>query len=369
MDSATCAIATAWFSSLLTSHIATVIPLLAIPRKDLSLRPELLHLFSITGIDAEDICTLEDITNIDVDKTNLFLVDHNRPRGVIATFYDFERHPERKKLVEGIIDHHVNEEFFKNRYQENSVMGGGFKRFDIRPTGSCASLVTQWMMGLPSEQSFSPIADHGPDLLKKNTAETKGVAQLLMSAILIDTSNFTNKVRPHDSVASHFLAQYLPELVLQNYYEAMKAAKTSIGGMSLHDLLRRDYKEFDTKVGRLGMSTVLRSISFLQSHFEDFERIIKQYREEQSLEVFIVLTISGDGAEFKKGGMIVTEKYASVIQKFKKEGGEKYGIVKDEEGGRGMYNSFAFEMRDLSASRKQIAPLVMGIMDSAERED
>jgi hypothetical protein len=29
-----------------------------------------------------------------------------------------------------------------------------------------------------------------------------------------------------------------------------------------------------------------------------------------------------------------------------------------------MYNCFAFEMGDLSASRKQISPLVMEIMDS-----
>src|SRR5436305_9968272 len=35
LDSATCAIATAYFSSLLQSHIATYIPLLPIPRQDL----------------------------------------------------------------------------------------------------------------------------------------------------------------------------------------------------------------------------------------------------------------------------------------------------------------------------------------------
>ena len=51
------------------------------------------------------------------------------------------------------------------------------------------------------------------------------------------------------------------------------------------------------------------------------------------------------------------------------QGGEKYGIKRDKEGGRGMYNCFAFEMGDLSASRKQISPLVMEIMDSIERED
>jgi len=139
--------------------------------------------------------------------------------------------------------------------------------------------------------------------------------------------------------------------------------------MSLHDLLRRDYKEFDTKIGKLGMSTITRPISFLQSQFENFEKTVKQYREERSLEVFVVLTVSGEGAEFRRGGMMVTDKYASVIEAFKVQGGEKYGIKRDKEGGRGMYNCFAFEMRDLSASRKQIAPLVMGIMDSIERED
>ena len=64
---------------------------------------------------------------------------------------------------------------------------------------------------------------------------------------------------------------------------------------------------------------------------------------------------------------MVTEKYASVIDEFKRLGGEKYAVKKDEVG-RVMHNCFVFEVADLSASRKQIAPLVMGIMEKVERE-
>lgn len=242
------------------------------------------------------------------------------------------------------------------------------RRYDIRATGSCASLVTQYIMGHPSAQSFSPNPEPTNTLLQENIPEIRVVAQLLISAILIDTSNLTNKVTPEDTLAVQFLSQYLPELSLENFFSVMKAAKDSIVGMSLIDLLRRDYKEFDTKIGKLGMSTILRSIPFLQSHFPDFEKTIKQYRQERCLEVFVVLTVSGEGDEFRRGGMMVTEKYSSVIEEFKRRGREKYDVKKDGEG-REMYNCFMFEVGDLSASRKQIAPLVTGIMDKVERED
>ena len=241
-------------------------------------------------------------------------------------------------------------------------------RHDIRTTGSCASLVTQYIMGLPSAQSLSPTPETTKPTSPENTPEIRVVAQLLISAILIDTSNLTNKVTSEDTLAVQFLSQYLPELSLENYFSAMKAAKDSIGGMSLVDLLRRDYKEFDTRIGKLGMSTILRSIPFLQSHFPDFEKTVKEYRQEHSLEVFVVLTVWGEGDEFRRGGMMVTEKYSSVIEEFKRRGREKYDVKKDGEG-RGMYNCFVFEVGDLSASRKQIAPLVMGIMERVERED
>lgn len=244
-------------------------------------------------------------------------------------------------------------------------------RYDIRPTGSCASLVTQYIMGLPSStREDSPKTENiSRQLWQENPLELRGVAQLLISAILIDTSNLTNKkVTPEDTLAAQLLSKFLPNLILENYFSAMKAAKDSIGGMSLHDLLRRDYKEFDTKIGKLGMSTISRGIPFLQSHFPEFEKMVKLYRQERALEVLVVLTVSGEGDEFQRGGMMLTEDYSSVIQEFKRRGGETYDIRKDEEG-RGMYNCFVFRVGDLSASRKQIAPLVMEIMEKVERED
>src|SRR5947207_2575651 len=97
-------------------------------------------MFEQTGIDADDVCTLDDISTIDPGRTRFFLVDHNVPRGTLAEIYDFENHPARKDLVEGIIDHHENEKYFHDNRQN-------LKRYDIQNSGSCSSLVTKWIMG------------------------------------------------------------------------------------------------------------------------------------------------------------------------------------------------------------------------------
>jgi exopolyphosphatase len=335
------------------------VPILAIPRAELSLRPELLHLFEQTGINSEDVCTLEDISALDPSQTGLFLVDHNFPRGKVGELFNFKNHPERKEGVEGIIDHHVDEQQF-------SLVSTKMKRYDIRTSGSCASLVTQWIMGNRSAQEFSPNATDGPTLLRENIAETRGIAQLLLSAILIDTSNLSSKVTPVDPIACHFLAEFLPELVMDQFYRDMKTAKISIEGMSFTDLLRRDYKEYDTPSGKLGMSTIIRPVAFLHSHYGDmFEREISEFVTEQKLKVHITMTVAGEGSGFKRGGMVITDD-KQLLEEIKSKGSETYDFL--EVGDiAGCFEDTAlicwvYNQGDLSASRKQVAPMVIEVM-------
>ena len=316
-------------------------------------------MFKRTGIDPKDVCTLEDISTIDPSRTGLFLVDHNVLRGAIDEIFDFAHHPERKELLEGIIDHHNPEDMF-------AQIAPQMKRYDIQPSGSCASLVTNWIMGKSSPYEFSPSVENGDRIFENETGANGEIAQLLLSAILIDTANLTVKVTPNDPPAVEFLSRFVPDLNLQSFYSEIQSVKTSIEGMSLEDLLRRDYKEYDTSLGKLGISLVLRDISYLRENFSSFDKEVHSYGKDRKLKVHIIMTVSGQGKEFHRGGLVITDD-PNVMQAIKEQGEEKYGF-KDAE----VFGVFAdteegllgwvYVQNDLAASRKQIAPMVREIM-------
>lgn len=317
-------------------------------------------MFEQTGIDANDVCTLDDISTIDPARTGLFLVDHNVLRGKLAELYNFDNHPERKELVEGIIDHHEDENYF-SEFEEN------MKQYDIQNSGSCSSLVTKWIMGEHLLRNSSSNKINGAQLLRENPSEAHDIAQLLLSAILIDNANLTQKVTSHDPTACNSLAEFIPEINFSTFYNQIQSVKGSIDGMTLQDLLRRDYKEYDTPTGKLGMSTINRTISFLHSHFPTFEKEFKTFVSERNLMTHITMTVSGQGDEFRRGGMVLSRK-EDVLKPFERKGKEKYGIhgveipeeIEDIKDG---WKVWVYEQDDISASRKQIAPLILEIME------
>jgi exopolyphosphatase len=361
LDSATSAIATAYFLSLQTRHIGVYVPLLAIPRADIRLRPELVKLFAETGIDVDDICTLEDISTIDPDRTGLFLVDHNVPSGKVAQIFDLENHPDRRDNLEGIIDHHLDEKEFID-------LRSKIKRYDIQDAGSCGSLVTLYITDCETDH---PAQCAVPQKLADNPAEARGVAQLLLAAILIDTTNLTRKLTPHDPVACQYLAGFVPELVLSSFHEDLLTAKLSIEGMTFPDLLRRDYKEFKTPLGMLGMSTITRAITCLHTMFPELEKDLGGYIRQQGLKVHVTLSVRGGRGGFKRGGMVVTD-YAPIVDTFKDMGSERYGIHEVQiegidKNGAGL-NWWVFEQGSMNATRKQIAPLMREVMEEVNKK-
>jgi len=164
---------------------------------------------------------------------------------------------------------------------------------------------------------------------------------------------------------------FVPHLGLDSFYAEMREAKVSIQGMSCAELLRRDYKEFDTLIGKLGMSTVTCSVySLIEKGSRDFGVAVREYIKQQNLTVFIVMGVSGEGESFKRDGMIVTSN-RDVMNAFQERAWEKYacrsreGISDDvlRDAMEGYYCWF-FEQGDTSASRKQIAPLIRDVMHS-----
>jgi len=171
LDSVACAICYALFVHT-TRGDKTCVPYLNIPREELPLRQEVLHVLSRAGIDPAVLLFKDDLdlqrlvtAKSDADKhakanLTLTLVDHNR---LASTQEDLAPY------VIGIIDHHADEKLYAATTTALRV---------IQPVGSASTLVAQ------------RIHMEAPALLKR-----ADVATLLLAAILLDTGNMDPALR------------------------------------------------------------------------------------------------------------------------------------------------------------------------------
>jgi exopolyphosphatase len=158
--------------------------------------------------------------------------------------------------VRGCIDHHE---------EENSVpKETGDEPRIVRKSGSCASLVVEYC-----RQAWDDLAAESAssEEVKKWDAE---IARLALAPMLIDTTNFTVETRTTDS--DRDAAAYLRARISaveegfnqDGYFDEITKAKVNTGGLSLKDILRKDYKQWnDGEKVNLGVSCVVKDLEFM----------------------------------------------------------------------------------------------------------
>jgi len=208
---------------------------------DLYLRPENVYAIASAKVDPASLLCIDDLPHARLATmgASFALVDHNK---LLPIFGDAG--------VTAIIDHHVDEGFAASATPRV-----------IKPSGSCASLV----------------AGHFAGLLPDGTAVPRGLSDLLLSSILIDTGlkpspdgkataddlNAAAWLLPHSSLATATTAgtEVLPNMLptdpaLKSLISLLSAKKLDVTDLSGRDLLRRDYKEYQQGPWRYGLSTV-----------------------------------------------------------------------------------------------------------------
>ncbi len=204
-----------------------VVPVINCPRGDFALRTEAVYLFATLGV---DVGALLFIDEIDLEalhgagRLRLTLVDHN----ILSA--DQEKYAD---AVDAIIDHHPD--------------GGLYGQADprrIEPVGSAATLVAEAMLR------------DRPELIEA------GPATLLLGTILLDTVNL-DPAAERVTAKDEAIAARLAEVAASNaddLFATLEAEKFNVSALGTGDLLRKDYKAWDTPSGTYGMSTVLTSI-------------------------------------------------------------------------------------------------------------
>ncbi|KAK6498709.1 Exopolyphosphatase [Arthrobotrys musiformis] len=322
------------------------IPLLSIPRNEVSLRPEHAKLASHLSFSLSDIPTLSDLpANLNPQKTSITLVDHNVLQPPLA--------PTFSKSISAIIDHHHDENLYT-----------GVSPRTITTSGSCASLITNhFRTHYPTHWQNLPDSIHSE------------IARLALAPILIDTANLKaqSKVTPVDIVQVTELLERVGEGFDSNkFYEEIQAAKGDITGLSIDGLLRKDYKQWKEKNGVvLGVSAINRSLSWVVQKaggIEAFAGELETYAKDRGLDIAIVMT-TDNSKGFRRDLLIwgANERTRGFAQSFEDSANEKFRLErwpKEEDEvtvNAEIEGMKAWTQASLDLSRKQVAPVLRDI--------
>jgi exopolyphosphatase len=357
LDSLCSAIVLAYLRTYAPKSSDFYIPLSNLPRADLSLRPELLPVLSHAGLKLEDLITLSDLpptskrsAQLPPEKTSWVLVDHNALQGDLGRTYG--------RRIIGCIDHHDEEEKVPRDCEPRI----------IRKSGSCSSLIIEHY-----REAWNSLAKSSTS--KETMAWDAELAKLALAPVLIDTTNLTaeSKTTPTDTEAVRYLtanitAEQGSECRPEDYFKEISEAKEDIGGLSVYDILRKDYKQWTEKGSlNLGVSSVVKDIQFLiekSGSVEKFFDVHKGFAAERELALFSIMTTSTPEGVFKRELLLwaTNEKAVGAAKKFEENAKKQLGLVTGADGAHdfvdeNQWRRYWWQER-VEHSRKQVAPLL-----------
>lgn len=310
MDSVVSAIAYSFWA--FHQHGKQIIPLINIPRDDLPLRRDIVHLLKSIDVDLSHLVFIEDVK--ERDDYQFILVDHNVPRG--------ELKDQIARSVIGIVDHH------KDEFQFESVDP---RRVEI--CGSCSSLVHM-------------IFKQTIEKLDLDLSEKK----FMLAPLALDTNGLTQRVELKDRQSFDLFK--LDQHSFDDFTKEMKLAKDNIEGMSCYDLLRKDYKQWTTDERKeLGVSSSTANLMYLSS-LDGFEDDVSRWAQLNRLKELVIMSSFEQDGEFQRQ-IGFQESTAFDLGELT----EELNLVhlKDIKGFK------IYQQRNIKASRKQVAPLLLSL--------
>lgn len=300
------------------------------------------------GLGPGDLLTLCELPDaLPAEDTRWLLVDHNALTGPLRRFAG---------RVAGCVDHHVDE----------GVLAAGAAPRVVEPCGSCMSLVVDECR--PAWDALSAEDPRGDDDL----------VRLALAPILLDTVNLTaaHKVEDKDTRAVRYLEAKIrdPGLTPAAYFADISAVKEDISGLCFRDVLRKDYKEWHDAGLALGVSAVVQGFPYLLRKAAgtplSFPGHVAAWAAERRLDVAAVMTASTPpGGEFQRHllvwgrgarGRAAAASFAETARgPLRLEAWRGDGLG-DEGDAR-----FAWRQGELTASRKQVAPMLREAIKTA----
>lgn len=369
LDSITCALVYGYIQSSKVESKRTgklYIPVTNLSASDLALRPELTTLLKHADIKPSELITLDDLGSqpLPPEKTDWTLVDHNGLQGKLGELY--------RGRVHGVIDHHDDEQLAPKDATPRV----------IAKCASCSSLVMNhlrdaWQdLGSMVSTTIGSAQEDGrlvDDFPYASTWDAQ-VAKLALGAILIDSINMKaeHKITDHDKKAVRFLEakinishKYGKDYDRDRFFNEINDAKSNIDDLSIRDILRKDYKQWQEGDLTLGISSVVQSVQYLKKRDEDLSAVVKQWAQERSLNLFAIMTAHNGNDGFHREILLYAfdNKGKAAAERFVQNGGEELQL-KDagNNSNSSQCTTFAnehfWDQHNLEASRKRVGPLL-----------
>lgn len=358
------------------------VPLLNIPKKDISLRPELLALLPNANLESAHLITLDDLPafsslreSLPPQNTRWILVDHNALQGTLGRLYSSQ--------VVGAIDHHADE--------RKVPQDTGPEPRVVETSGSCTSLVVNYCHSLwDTLSSASSTSSSAVNAQSDSVTEDSGMtalwdaqlAYLALASVLIDTNNLLdeNKVTEHDMKAATYLeakinacAKTSTGFSREGFFEMVSQAKRDLDGVELEGVFRKDYKQWSEGDRVLGVASVVKDLGYLcgkTGNASSFAALIEEARafaDERGLDVFAVMTaFQADDGSFSRELLVLgtSKEGSAVVKKFAETTSEKLKLESVEEKDDDEQRLCVWRQKEVAASRKQVAPLLREAMKS-----
>lgn len=261
------------------------IPILNIPKKELKLRKDAVHLyqqidkslidnfFFLDTIPLNKILSFTSSTSCNSDdkkeneckaslKLNVHLVDHNNLSIIL--------NPEIGEFVNFIIDHHKDE----GNYTKVCNDKNGNRIIDI--AGSNVSIIINYILSLNKDFDFSKIeSEFGP---------------LITSVILLDTGGFNKDLGK--TTDSDIKVYKLFEKYSVLSFEKLLALRNNVDGFDFADLLMKDFKVFQENEVIFGIPGFGDSINnWHKIENDELFKKIHSFQIEKQLHIIPLMTI------------------------------------------------------------------------------
>lgn len=367
LDSVTSALLYAYLHASTLPPSQLPVPVLNIPRADLHLRPELLHLLPHANIEPHHLLTADDLPTLPnstpdhprypfAPHVSAILTDHNAPAGPLAPLAHH---------ITAVIDHHAD---------EHTVPASARPRL-IQPAASCTSLVLThlqpaWDALTTSATTITPTAQSDttptPDALPVRRTWNAQLAKLALASILTDSANLTNpsKTTPADRTAARYLTATIaaadPTFAPDPFYRALSAAKADVSHLPVRDLLRKDLKRW----GALAIASMPADVAGLARHAATADgttlpAVLAAFRRANGLDDVVLMTayMDADGAFAREIAVL-----GPLAARVEAEAGKALGL----EAWRGdaeLGEVRVWRQADVAMSRKQVAPLLREMVE------
>jgi exopolyphosphatase len=321
-----------------------VFPYLPIPRADLLLRTEVVHLFERVGLNWENLVFADDI---DLEH----LLGGREGELVLVDTQGHDAPPVLRERITEVIDHHWGDQTAHARRP--------LKRRIVEPVGSACTLV--------SEQ----ILQRKPGILDRQ------LATLLLAAVLLDTVNLdpdAGRATEKDREIAGSLIK-VARVDTKGLYNELVRARSDVEGLSSTRLLDKDYKERMIAALRLGMSSVPLLLDSWRRRDERLEEALSGFLADRALDILVVF-LYRRGRGFKRQ-LILCSTDERLLNHVAAKLAQPLGLAEipaQSRGGEGLKRTRpagsrravirCFAQRETTGSRKRIEPLLRQILTS-----